>query len=348
MRMKLAVVIAAICGVGLLVAGASRAAQTGGLTSISAGHVTALRGAAKATTDGMQQGDRAMDSMPSSDSDQMGRQDDPTTGGRSGSLATLTAQPGGPTGMQHKSKVAPVELRPMPAGTVDLSLDPATGQLTARLNMFGLTPGSTHRIALFVNRDGGQPAFTFPDVTAAAGGQVVRTVRGRGTARLPADLFFQIDQGPSRFGDSPQTAEIAVAHERVRSLAAHHVTLRFESTQAQPYSQLSGKATLAYDARAQRLTVSLRVSGLAPGSHHAVHIHSGTCQVQGAVLHGLPDLVARDDGTAIETVSIDGVTTAPPAQGWYVNVHQGDMNHIETNMGPTVQYQPLVCGNVAS
>jgi hypothetical protein len=82
------------------------------------------------------------------------------------------------------------------------------------------------------------------------------------------------------------------------------------------------------------------------GSAHAVHIHLGSCDSQGAVKYPLNDLVASPAGTAEATTVIQNVDQAPPASGWYINVHLGSSSQIEQNGQPTLYFQPIICGNI--
>lgn len=264
----------------------------------------------------------------------------PTGQAGGGSMGTPTPKstPTPQAGSGNSERIS-VPLQTMPAGTVTLSVDTRSRLVMAQLNLFGLAPGTQHRVALYRDRDGGRPLATFPNVTVDGSGQLIQTVTStsRVHGSLPRSLFFQIDLQPS--GQPRQ--QIAVAHSPVSRTGSNHVTLAFASTIARP-----GHATLSYDPGAHSLTVSLQVSGLVPGSHHAAHIHSGSCQVQGAVLYPLPDLVANADGSATEQVTIP-VQSAPPASGWYVNVHDGNMNDIlQADGQPGPLFQPLVCGNV--
>ncbi|MBO0838614.1 MAG: CHRD domain-containing protein [Actinobacteria bacterium] len=237
-------------------------------------------------------------------------------------------------------------LAAMPAGKVDLSLNREARQVVARLAVFGLTPGSTHRVALFAGRDGGRASVVFPDVTADAGGRLSQTVSGQAAHALGdilADPFFQIDQGPTVAGGGGENPEVGVAHTRLAPSAPGRVTLAVNGLLAR-----SGRASLSYNAAAHTLSVSVEAAGLKPNTRHAAHIHSGSCQVQGPVVYGLPDLVAGADGTATLKATVNGVMTPPPAQGWYVNVHEGDMNQILVNGQPGPLFQPVLCGNVGS
>jgi uncharacterized protein (UPF0303 family) len=113
-----------------------------------------------------------------------------------------------------------------PTGTVDLRLD-KNEHVLATLHVSGLTPMSKHRIVLSpVAGNAGSAKILFPDVTAGANGQLTGTVTSFGKVQmLPASPYFQLFQGPSRFGDSPQTSIIAIAHQ-----STQHVVLAFPST----------------------------------------------------------------------------------------------------------------------
>ncbi|GHP00907.1 hypothetical protein KSF_109540 [Reticulibacter mediterranei] len=78
---------------------------------------------------------------------------------------------------------------------------------------------------------------------------------------------------------------------------------------------------MVWDANLQQLSVSLQVSGLAPG-RHPTHLHLGTCKAPGALLYPLPDLQANDFGQAtMKPVIIKNVAHLP--QEFLINVHNG-------------------------
>ena len=232
-----------------------------------------------------------------------------------------------------------VPLAPQPRGTVTLTVDPQTKHVSAQLSMYGLAPGTQHRVALYANGNTAQPAFTFPDVTVNGTGQIMQTVTSdeAGAQGLPQVVAFRIDLLPGSAGPSQQVA-VAQRVAPVGGLTTE--TLGFVSTIGR-----SGNAQLTYNPATHQLTVSLFVSGLRADSHHAVHIHTGSCQVQGPVAYMLPDLVADPAGVASEKTTIT-VNSPPPASGWYVNVHDGTMNDILQNGQPGPLFQPLACGNV--
>ena len=109
----------------------------------------------------------------------------------------------------------------------------------------------------------------------------------------------------------------------------------------------AGTAKLTYDSSAQTLTVNITAHGFVPGTTHAVHIHQGTCEQQGAVIYALPDLVADSNGKISSTATVTNVTSPPPATGWYLNIHRGTSNNILLpNGNPALAFRPLVCGNI--
>jgi hypothetical protein len=108
----------------------------------------------------------------------------------------------------------------------------------------------------------------------------------------------------------------------------------------------AGTATLTYNPGNHTLAVHVRASGLAAGSAHAVHIHTGSCRAQGDVLYPLPDLTANSAGDAQETTTISNVTNGVPSTGWYVNIHFGPMSKILDAGKPTLLFAPILCGDV--
>jgi hypothetical protein len=86
------------------------------------------------------------------------------------------------------------------------------------------------------------------------------------------------------------------------------------------------------------LTVKVFLGGLAPGSKHDAHIHSGSCEKQGPVVHNLETVVADADGRAEVETTIKGVESIPG--NWYINIHNS------TDLNTQAGFQPISCGNV--
>jgi hypothetical protein len=69
-------------------------------------------------------------------------------------------------------------------------------------------------------------------------------------------------------------------------------------------------------------TVTIKVSGLAPGSSHISNIHAGRCAQPGGIAYALSQVIADSSGTATATTIVP-VEYSVPTSGWYVNVHHG-------------------------
>lgn len=240
----------------------------------------------------------------------------------------------------------------MPTGTVSLERG-TQGRLHAHVDMFGLTPGSSHNLTIDGPGRAG-PVVSFPAVTASSGGQIDTTVTSAGRAgALPPLSRFVIREGSytgQPGGDSlaaEPIAESGLLPLRVRSgvFAFHPVTVGPNGVVT---GQPAGRATITYDAAAQTLTVNVTAYGLNPGPH-AAHIHLGSCQNQGAVKYMLADFTADTSGDVIDqTRVVTGVTSVPGPGNWYLNLHQGGMNQILANGAPTLSFRPMLCANITS
>jgi hypothetical protein len=103
---------------------------------------------------------------------------------------------------------------------------------------------------------------------------------------------------------------------------------------------------LTYDGKSRSLKVRISAHGFVPGTTHAAHIHLGSCQKQGPVIYALPDLVAGPAGKISATATLSGVPSAPPASGWYVNIHLGNSGNTLVKNKPKLAFRPLLCGNI--
>lgn len=85
-----------------------------------------------------------------------------------------------------------------------------------------------------------------------------------------------------------------------------------------------GDADLWWNARAEKLTVIIKLAGLAPHSIHPAHIHMGSCAgtAAGDMVYALHDVSANSAGSAVSTTIIDHVKDVPN-QGWAIYVHNG-------------------------
>lgn len=69
-------------------------------------------------------------------------------------------------------------------------------------------------------------------------------------------------------------------------------------------------------------TVTIKLTGLPPGSSHISHIHLGRCAQPGGIAFALTQVIADSSGAATATTVVPADYSVP-ASGWYVNVHHG-------------------------
>jgi hypothetical protein len=241
-----------------------------------------------------------------------------------------------------------VPLGDQPSGTVMLSWDPQTKNVTAKLQMVGFTPGSSH--AMHIHQGScaaqGDVLVPFPDVTANDGGAIDTTVTSSqpSAAGLAAGTFLNIHLAPAaQMGAPGSLGYTPISCADITPAASAALTM---APLPEPGQHPQGSAKLTYDPAKKALSVAVTASGLVAGSDHAVHIHLGSCDSQGAVKYPLDDLVASPTGAAETTTVIQNVDQAPPATGWYFNVHLGSSSQIEQNGQPTLYFQPIICGNI--
>lgn len=243
------------------------------------------------------------------------------------------------------SNPAPVKvtLNAQPTGTATLTWDPQTKNVTAKVQLSGVTPGSTHAIHIHKGpcTPMGDILVPFPDVTADGGGAINTTVTGTQPALggLTVDTCVDIHLGTTaQLGSGLGLTPIACGDV----VPATSTTVTLAPVGQQPH----GSADMTYDPGKKTLTVTTTASGLAPGSSHAQHIHLGSCAAQGEVKYGLDDLVASPAGTA-EKITVVSNAEAPPPSGWYLNVHLGSSCQIlDQNGTKTLYFQPIICANI--
>ena len=268
--------------------------------------------------------------------------------GACGSSPTQPSTSSQATASRAAASPVNVPLGDQPSGTVTLSWDPQTKNVTAKLQMVGFTPGSSH--AMHIHQGScaaqGDVLVPFPDVTANDGGAIDTTVTSSqpSAAGLAAGTFLNIHLAPAaQLGGPGSLGYTPISCADITPAASTTVTM---APPPQPGQHPQGSAKLTYDPAKKTLSVDATASGLVAGSAHAVHIHLGSCASQGAVKYPLNDLVASPTGTAETTTVIQNVDQAPPASGWYVNVHLGSSSQIQQNGQPTLYFQPIICGNI--
>jgi hypothetical protein len=233
-------------------------------------------------------------------------------------------------------------LRAMPVGRVTFLRD-SHNHLMVRAALFGLTPGSSHAVDLWVP---GRPrVIRFSRLTANSGGRAASTLSSNFTGRWRpgSRLVIRMGAGGSRVARLPiaETRRLARAGRRAHWLIPVEVSRHWVR-----YGTPQGGATLAYNGSRHTLTVTVHARGVTPGPH-AAHIHLGSCMNQGPVKYMLRDLVANRRGVIVHAVRVfTNVTTPIPAHGWYLNIHQGNSGDIASNGQPTIFFRPLLCARI--
>ena len=245
-----------------------------------------------------------------------------------------------------------LRLMGMPTGTVRVWRD-SQGKLEAQLAVYGLTPGSSHDVSIDApNSTPVSPEVRFPAFTADRTGRAnVALTATSAAGALASGSRFSIRLGTYTASDaanSPAAELIAGSgvlpaqpngvvsglHPRSFGLTGNYV------------GRLHGWAKIAYDRSTKTLSVTMTAYGLAPGAH-AAHIHLGSCQDQGAVKYMLMDFQADASGNIVnQTRTVRPAAPAPPATGWYLNLHLGNSGNILAKGMPTLNFRPELCSDV--
>jgi len=255
--------------------------------------------------------------------------------------AATTARAGSPAAVGAYGARVRLTLRAMPVGRISFRRD-SHHQLMVRAALFGLTPGSSHAVDLWV--PGRSRVIRFSPLTANSGGQAASTLSSNFTGRWRSGsrLLIRMGVGGSRVAREPiaQTRRLLRAGRRSRRL------ISVEVSKGVSYGTPQGGATLAYNGSRHTLTVTVHARGVSPGPH-AAHIHLGSCMSQGPVKYMLRDLVANRRGVIVHAVRVfTNVMTPIPAHGWYLNIHQGNSGDILSNGQPTIFFRPLLCADI--
>jgi hypothetical protein len=256
-------------------------------------------------------------------------------------VASAASAPPAP-GAAAPPAIYALSLPAMPVGTVTFGRD-QRHDLTARVVMYGLTPGLSHNVDLAVA--GGPRVVRFSPLAVNSVGQAASTLRSSFTGpwRPGSRLIIRMGTGRGRLASEPiaLTRRLSYPGRRPRRLIPVEV-----STAGVNYGTPQGSARISYNARRHTLTVVVHASGVTPGPH-AAHIHLGSCMSQGPVKYMLKDLVANRRGRITRAVRVFTNVTKPiPPRGWYLNIHQGNSGNILSNGQPTIHFRPLLCANI--
>jgi hypothetical protein len=254
-----------------------------------------------------------------------------------------TDSAGNTDGMLAMPNTAYLQLQAMPSGTVSFGTD-GSGHLTATVNAFGLTPGSSHTVQL---RLGNTVVTQFSTLTANSVGQASATLDSTFSGSAPNGSRLVVLNGVKAQNavSGEVIAETPDVNEGGPTGTLPLTGIVFNS-QGTGFGIPAGAASVTYSPSAKTLTVNVTASGVTPG-FHAAHIHLGSCQSQGPVQYMLNDFTANSSGQIVnETRHVTGVTSGIPATGWYLNLHQGTSQNILKNGQPTIFFRPLLCASL--
>jgi hypothetical protein len=241
--------------------------------------------------------------------------------------------------------VGTAKLIPMPAGTATLSRHANSGLITIAFDVYGMTLRSIHAVVLrsgSCRSTGGHTVADFPDLTANAYGAMKGNLTSiHGVPSLRAGSQFDIELAPAAQASSaPGSTDIACADITAADPSTPLTLTPFPDQKPSPF----GTVTLTYFSSG-RLVVHVVASGLAPSTRHASHVHFGSCQQQSGVLYTLGDVSADAHGNVDSTITLKGITTPPPPQGWYADLHLAPVSGLEAGGQPTLLFQALLCGD---
>jgi type 1 fimbria pilin len=263
--------------------------------------------------------------------------------------ATLQPTATAPAATPAPAAVGYALLMPQPSGEADLTWDPATDNtLTVNLAVMGLAPADPANyqsapypvtISNGSCQKPGNVVHQLTQLSADQNGAASSATEIKGVAGgIPAKGWSIVIHAPGAAAAN-QGAALACApvlNPHASTTEKQSVKTRFFDTHMQNGPGTYGKAKLTLTGTT--LTVNLSLIGLAPGSKHEAHIHSGSCAKQGPVVHPLNVVTADSSGRAQVETTIEGVQAIPA--DWYINVHSSA--DVKTQTG----FQPIACGDV--
>ncbi len=252
------------------------------------------------------------------------------------------------SGASHASQ-ATVTLRHEPRGTAVLMWHPAGATLTVTLSLTGLAPSSAHTARLRCaacspTQVGGLVALD--TVTADQFGDATSTTTIPGVAQgIPArGWVIEVLNGTTATATDPRAAvRIATGDISNPQAFTHQPQKVVVALRGTGDANQSAHGTAHLQIAHDTLVVSIALSGLAPGSLHAAHVHPGSCARQGPIVYQFNDLKADASGHANVTMRFSHVSSIPQ-RGWYVNVHDGPMAQLANPLA----FDPIACGNVVA
>ena len=255
------------------------------------------------------------------------------------------------TGVGTAGSTISAPLHDQPSGTVVLSWDPQTKEVSAKVQMVDFTPGSAH--AMHIHQGScatqGDVVVSFPDVTANSSGVIDTTVTGSQPSAngLTAGTLLNIHLASSQqLGNPGSLGYTPISCADVSPAGSQTLTM---APPPQAGQRPQASVQLTYDPAKKTLSVAVTASGLVPGTAHAEHLHRGSCASPkplpaGNLEYPLDDLVASPTGTAEETKVFPNVDQN--LLGWYLNIHLGSSDQLFQNGQPTLYFQPIICGDI--
>jgi Cu/Zn superoxide dismutase len=234
-----------------------------------------------------------------------------------------------------------VQLAPMPQGTVTFGRN-GRGAVDVTVNASGLTPGSSHKVELVDEH--GRVITTFRPLTADSAGRARDETLDSGYLGALGAWRVVIRCGTT--GSAVSDERIARTSNYVGGLRSYQLIPVEAGPDGRSYGTPRGSAVIAFNRDAQTISVTVNASGFTPGQH-AAHIHVGSCALQGPVQYMVPDFTANDKGQIVNQTRVVTNVTAPLiGKDWYFNLHQGNKGNILDHGRPTINFRPLLCGDI--
>jgi hypothetical protein len=254
------------------------------------------------------------------------------------------------TASAQPSAIGFAPLIPQPGGGATLTWDPTTDNtLTVDLSLIGLAPASSdsYKSAAYPAAIGmgscvepGKALYPLKPVTANNVGAGTSSTAVKGVeGGIPAKDWHVALYAPGAANEQTLLACGPILNPHVSTTEKQTVKTWLRGiTHEHGGEGAYGRARLSVTGTT--LTVTVMLEGLAPNSKHDAHIHAGSCEKQGAVVHPLKTIVADANGHARVETTIQNVRSIPG--NWYVNIHNG------TDLDTQTGFQPIACGNVFS
>jgi hypothetical protein len=257
-------------------------------------------------------------------------------------VPTGTAIPGGTptpgtTPTTGGTASATTTLGHVPTGTLSVSYSPTTHVARTTLNMTGLSQSGT---AVTVVMSGtcaapGGVAWQGAPFTADANGKVSNFKVNYGNVKgVPAGDVVGIQTVQ---GGNETRSNYLLACGPIASTGKNKGSVNLGPVPGAVDGNITGSATLAQANGS--LVVTIKASGLQPGSTNATALDLGSCQWQDYVLYNLPAMTADSSGNGQVTMTINNAQPISSSNNWYVAI---DYNATINN----AYFMTVGCGNV--